>query len=204
MKVLAAMLLVGTTFAYAQQTLTLKYFGLTVHPAGDYTADLQPFKLDDRAVVVMNFGGFIGYERFVHQDLVSVKYILGAFSDCSGGLATVNHIGIRGALYKTEKHKIYLGIGPTLMVRDSWKRFGEVYTSSGYFNDYDSKNFGELQWKLIPYGLEFEYDYAFNPKNHLSVSCTPGIPLAAILSVGWKHWFQVPEYKQYKIYKPKK
>lgn len=201
-RLLFCLLLISTAL-YGQQTITVKYFGLTIHPAGDKTANIQPYKLDKNAVFVANFGGFIGYERYLHEDLVSAKTISAVFTDCSGGFAVVQHLGIRGTLMKLEKHRIYAGLGPTLLVRDSWTRFGDAYQSSGFFNLSNTKTFGDVQWKLIPYGFEFEYDYVFTDKNQLTVSFTPGVPLAAILSVGWKHWFNVKSYKQYKVYVPK-
>lgn len=195
--------LVILSHSYAQSTFTLKYFGLTIHPAGDPTAHLQPYKLDDKARFVMNFGGFAGYEKFIYEDLVSVKVIQGLFTDCSAGFASVTHLGPRLNLLKLKKHKVYIGVGPTLIVRNSWTRFGESYTSSGYFNVAETQRFGDVQWKFIPYGLEFEYDYAITERDQFSVSFTPGVPLAMIFSFGWKHWITTKEYDKYKVYIPR-
>ena len=185
-----------------QETLTLKYFGLTIHPLGDKTAYLQPNKLDKNAHFVANVGLFIGYEKYLYEDFFSLKLIQGFVSDCSNGFASVTHFGPRVALLRREKHRIYFGIGPTLIVRDSWNRFGDAYESSGYFNETYSPRMGELQWKLVPYAFEFEYDFAFTPDNQLSISLTPGVP-AMILSVGWKHWFHLREYDELKLFIPK-
>ncbi|NOQ71641.1 MAG: hypothetical protein GQ574_06555 [Crocinitomix sp.] len=189
--------------AKAQETLTVKFFGLAIHPFGDPTANLQPFKLDKKARFVLNAGLFVGYEKYLYKDIFSVKIIQGITTDCSNGLASISHIGARLLLFKTKKHRIHFGIGPTFIVRESWNRFGDEYTSSGFFNEYDSKKLGELQWKLIPYGFEFEYDYSFSDINQLSFSFTPGIP-ATTLSVGWKHWFNWKDYNEPKIFIPKK
>ncbi|MFT6502304.1 MAG: hypothetical protein ACJASQ_002430 [Crocinitomicaceae bacterium] len=201
-KILFALLVVYSSLS-AQETMTLKYFGLTIHPLGDPTAHLQPNKLDPKARFVANVGVFAGYEKFLFKDLFSVKIIQGAVSDCSNGFASVTHLGPRITLMRTKKHRVYFGIGPTLIVRNSWTRFGEEYEASGYFNETYSDRFGALQWKFVPYGLEFEYDYAFNDLNQLSVSFTPGVPLAMILSVGWKHWFHFKDYSGHKVYVPK-
>ncbi|MFT7591153.1 MAG: hypothetical protein ACI9UJ_001074 [bacterium] len=190
-------------FVYGQSAFTVKYFGLTIHPFGDPTADLQPKKLDKNAVFVRNHGVFLGYERFVYQDLVSVKVIQGVMTDCSDGLAEVSHIGIRGTLLQSDKHRLCFGIGPTLIVRESWTRFGAAYTGSGFFNERQSKRLGTIQWKFVPYAFEFEYDYCFTPKDNLSVSLTPGIPLANILSIGWKHWLNIKRFDEPQIYVPK-
>jgi len=189
---------------FAQDAITVKYFGLTIHPAGEKTAHLQPNKLDQNARFVANYGVFLGYEKFVYEDVISVKIIQGLLSDCSNGFASVTHVGARARLIATEKFRFYIGVGPALLVRDSWNRFGDDYTSSGYFNETYSKRLGELQWKIAPVAVELEYDYVFNPKNQLSLSFTPGIPTAMIFSIGWKHWLHVKEFDQFRPYLPKK
>lgn len=196
--------LVWMQSSHAQSTFTLKYFGMTVHPFGDPTAHLQPYKLDNKARFVVNFGGFAGYEQFVYRDLVSVKAIGGLFTDCSAGWATVVHLGPRLNLMKLKKHRLYIGIGPTLILRNSWTRFGESYTPSGFFNVAETQRYGDIQWKFVPYGMEFEYDYAITERDQFSVSFTPGVPLAMIFSFGWKHWITIKKFDPYKIYIPRK
>lgn len=186
----------------AQSTLTVKYFGLTIHPFGDKSAALMPYKADNRGVFIANFGGFIGYERYIYEDFISAKIIQGVFTDCSGGLAAATHIGLRGVLIDRKKHRLSFGVGPTLIYRDSWSRFGERYTSSGFFNEHYYKSIGEIQWKFFYTGLEFEYDYLINSKNDLSVSFTPGIPMACIFSIGVKHWFSKDFKKSLKLARP--
>lgn len=187
----------------AQSTLTVKYFGLTIHPFGDRSAALMPYKLDDRGVFVSNFGGFIGYEKYIYEDFISAKIIQGVFTDCSGGLAGVTHFGLRGILIDRKKHRLSFGAGPTFLYRDSWSRFGESYKPSGFFNEYHSSHIGDIQWKFFYIGFEFEYDYLINPKNDLSISFTPGVPMACIFSVGVKHWFNKDFKKTLKLAGPK-
>jgi len=192
----------GPTFG--QSAFTVKYFGLTIHPFGDKTAHLQPKKLDPNAVFVLNKGLFVGYEKFLYEDLISVKFIQGVMTDCSDGLAEVSHLGIRATLLQSDKHRFCFGIGPTLIVRESWTRFGKDYTSSGFFNETYSNRLGALQWKFVPYAFELEYDYCITPKVNLSVSLTPGIPLANIISIGWKHWIKVKTFDtDVQLYVPK-
>lgn len=177
-----------------QSTVTLKYFGMTIHPFGDRTAHLQPYRLDDKARFVLNYGGFAGYEKFVYKDLISVKLIQGIFTDCSGGWESVTHLGVRALMFENDKNRAYLGFGPTFMLRESWTRFGEDYQSSGFFHEKHSKRLGDIQYKFILYGFEMEYDRILNDNNSLSVGFTPGIPMAMIISVGWKHWFNRREF----------
>ncbi|MCB9261496.1 MAG: hypothetical protein H6607_03910 [Flavobacteriales bacterium] len=191
------------SFAQAQSAFTLKYFGLTSHPKGDPTAELQPNKLDKNARLVVNVGAIGGYEKFVFKDLYSVKVMQGFLADCSNGFMSVSHIGARVMLYKDDKHRINFGIGPTFVFRESWNRFGSKYTSSGFFNEYTTKKGKEWQWKFVWYAFELEYDYCFNQKDNFSISLIPVFPLALISNFGWKHWIEYKEYDKTRIYVPK-
>jgi hypothetical protein len=175
--------------AIGQSTVTVKYFGCTIHPFGDKSAALMPYKFDSKGRFIANFGGFIGYEKYIYEDFISAKIIQGIFTDCSGGLAGVTHLGLRGVLIDKNKHRFSFGIGPVFLYRDSWSRFGERYTPSGFFNEYHSGTLGDVQWKFFYFGFEFEYDYLLNQENDLSFSFTPGLPMACVFSVGVKHWF---------------
>lgn len=197
------LIVVCSSNAQAPSAFTIKYFGLTIHPFGDKTAELQPYKLDRNARFVANFGCFLGYERFVFKDLVSIKIIQAGFTDCSGGLAGFTHVGVRMRMFQLkEKSTFYFGFGPAFMYRDSWERFGDAYSSSGYFNS-GSVRGHEIQYKLIPYACEIEWDYKLNEKNAFSVGFTPGIPMALTFSVGWKHWIHKPTFDYLKLYIPK-
>lgn len=195
-------LLFFTVLLQAQETVTLKYFGLTMHPFGDNSATLEPFRLDDHARFVANFGGFAGYEKFVWEDIVSVKIIQGVFTDCSAGLAGLTHVGVRGVLLDRKKQRLSFGIGPVFMYRDSWRRFGGRYTPSGFFNETHTQLFGDVQWKLFPAGFEFEYDVQLNDKTDFSASFTPGVPLACIFSVGVKYWLSKDFREKVKLVRP--
>jgi hypothetical protein len=188
----------------AQDSFTAKYFGLTIHPFGDRTAELQPYKFDSKARFVGNVGVFLGYDKFIYKDLISVKLIQGIFIDCSAGNAGFTHLGIRALAFENEKNRLYLGIGPTYIYRESWTRFEEIYNSSGWFNVSQTKNFGKIQHKFVWYGLDIEYDRILNEHNSLTFSCTPGVPLAIILSVGWKYRFKTEEFTYNRPVAPRK
>jgi hypothetical protein len=108
MKTIVILLLaIITTFtAYGQSSFSAKFVGLTIHPFGDESAALQPYKLDDRAVFVMNFGGVVSYEKYIWRDLVSYKVLQAVFADCSAGLASITNLAIQGVFLK----KTYLSI----------------------------------------------------------------------------------------------
>lgn len=185
---ITVILLVQGKFSCAQSNVSLKYFGMTIHPFGDYSADIQPYRLDKKAYFVLNFGGYASYEHFIWLDMLSVRIKQGVFTDCSAGMMGVSHLGLQMNLLEKKKHKLSFGLGPTLIYRESWNRFPE-YKESGFWHKYSSPKAGDIQYKVILYGCEFEYDYTVSPTTDLSVGFTPGFPFAFTFSFGIKHWF---------------
>ena len=171
---------------YSQSNITVQYFGLTAHPFGDYTAEIQPYKLDKKARLVANFGGYISYEKLVWFDILSVRIKQGIFSDCSAGFMGVSHIGVNLRLWGNKKHRLSFAIGPAFIYRNSWNRFG-IYENRGYWNEKEIYS-QPTQYKTVLYACEFEYNYMLTKKIDLSVGFVPGFPNALALSVGAKFW----------------
>ncbi len=114
----------------AQNNFSIKYFGLIVHPFGDYSARIQPYKLDRNAYFVVTIGGYVSYEQFIWQDILSLKFKQGLFLDCSAGKSGVTHVSVQMNLLENKKNKLSFSIGPTLIYRESWTRFKEYKNSS--------------------------------------------------------------------------
>lgn len=202
-----ALLVSAVLFAcsvHAQTAFSFRYFGLTVHPFGDQTAEIQPYKLDRNARFVLNFGGFASVDHYVYKDLVAITAMQGCFTDCSGGLAGFTHIGVRALVIDRGKHRLLLGLGPMFYYREDWNRF-EAYEDKGFFNRYHSRNIGDIQWHLFPCAGEFAYHYRLSEHVDVNVGFTPGIPLAMSLSGGITYWPQRVEKSEtkMKLYVPK-
>lgn len=205
MRILNLILLICTTtacfHASAQSNVSLKYFGLTMHPFGDKTAYLQPYKLDNNARFVLNFGGFASYEKYLWEEIISVKAMQGVFTDCSGGMAGVTHLGLRISGEKG-RHRLGIGLGPTFFYREDWNRF-EGYTDSGFMKRANNRWLGPLQYKFFWYGVEIEYDYRLGNRTDLSVGFTPGFPFVFTWSVGAKYWLSKGPVKAVKLVSPR-
>ena len=187
--------------ACSQNCFSLRYFGLTVHPFGDQTAKLQPYKIDRNAYLVANFGGYASADHYFFYDQLAVTAMQGIFSDCSGGLAGFSHIGLRGLLLDKGKHRLLFGIGPMIYYRRDWNRFPE-YEDAGVFRRHRSRNFGDLQYKIFWIAGEFAWHWQLSEHVDFNAGFTPGIPLALAFSAGISWWpkrFEV-KYVQPRIY----
>lgn len=198
------LLFIATTVR-AQNSFSLRYFGLTIHPFGDQTSQLQPFKLDKKAIIVANFGGFAVYDHYIFYDQIAITGMQGVFSDCSAGLAGFTHIGIRGLLMDKGKHRLMLDIGPMIYYRRDWNRFPE-YVDGGVFRRYHSRNLGDLQYKFFWIAGEFSWNWQLSKEFDFNAGFTPGLPLALAFSAGISWWpkrFET-KYVQPRIYLRKK
>jgi hypothetical protein len=194
-------------FASGQNCFSLRYFGLTVHPFGDQTAALQPYKLDKNAIVVANFGVFASVDHYIKKDYLALTFMQAGFTDCSGGWGGFTHIGIRARLLDKGKHRLVFGAGPLFYYREDWNRF-ESYEDGGVFKRYHSARFGDVQYKIFWTGFEFAYHYELSKHFDLNVGLTPGLPLACSFSAGLTWWPKRFETKADKVkvilYKKKK
>ncbi|WP_225307213.1 hypothetical protein [Adhaeribacter soli] len=161
----------------------LKFFGLSIHPQGDENAKLMPRRLDEKGVLVINLGGMLSYEKFFYKDAFSVKAVQGLYSDCAARLGGFSHIGLRGKIFKSGKHSLYGGIGPTLVYRRNWHDL-PGYQDPAYF---DGKPYATWQYKFLWYGGEFEYAYRLTERFSFASTFIPGYPKLISFSFGIKY-----------------
>jgi hypothetical protein len=166
-----------------KNAFTLKFFGLSAHLRATPYPELFKNKLDDKGIFVMNFGGIVGYDRFVVRDVISVRVEQGLYSDCASSLAGFTHLGWRGQIFKTGRHSLNGGFGPTLVYRRDWNRL-PGYEDDGYFN-----RSGDWQYKFYWYGGEFEYNYQLSEQYDLSLNLVPGIPELVSFGAGFRKRF---------------
>ncbi len=164
---------------HAQNNIGLKLFGLSIHPETvKENAVVMPRKLDKNGVLVLNIGAEIMYEHFVYKDKYSLKFVQALYADCADQLGGFVHIGVRGRIFSLGKHRLYGGIGPTLVFRRSWLDLAE-YKDQGLF-----QGDGRYQYLFLWYGGEFEYKYELNSKFDFAISFIPGYPDLLSLSLG--------------------
>lgn len=171
----------GLCMAMAQDNVGIKFFGLSFHPKGERdNAHLMPNKLDKNAYFVMNLGVELMYEKFIFEDIFSVKVIKANYLDCAVQFAGFAHIGVRGKIFKKGKHQLYGGIGPTFIYRKNWIQLPD-YQNPNFFKGTKEDAF---QYLFLWYGGEFEYKYQLTNRVDLALSFVPGYPDLMSLAVG--------------------
>ncbi|MDR6195416.1 hypothetical protein [Siphonobacter sp. SORGH_AS_0500] len=165
----------------AQDNFGLKFFGLSIHPKGEReNAFLMPRRFDSKGYLVLNIGGVLSYEKFIVKDILSVKIASALYADCAAQLGGFEHVGIRAKIFKTEKHSLYGGIGPTLVFRKNWLRLKGYKNLNRFRGDIDDP----WQHLFLWYGGEFEYKYTLTRKCDFALSFVPGYPDLMSISFG--------------------
>ncbi|WP_337066294.1 hypothetical protein [Pontibacter sp. 13R65] len=163
-----------------RNAITVKAFGLSIHLKESPYPEIFPNRLDDKGYATVNYGGIVGYDRFVIGNDLSVRAEQGFYADCAASMAGFTHIGFRGKIFRKGRHEINGGIGPTLVYRHDWNRL-EGYIDDGYF-----RKRGDWQYKFYWYGGEFEYNYQLSAQNDLSITLIPGIPEVVSFGIGFR------------------
>lgn len=170
--------------AKAQESIGVRFFGLSIHPHGEAeNASIMPLRLDKDAYLVQNLGGILSYERPVYKDFLLVKTAVALYSDCAAQLGGFIHLGLRGRIFTLGRHSLYGGIGPTLIFRKNWLNIPE-YKDPGLFKGGKDVAFQHL---FIWYAGEFDYRYKVNERWDLALTFVPGYPDLISLSIGFNY-----------------
>ncbi len=186
-RVLGLLFLLISLTSYSQDNFTFKFFGLSIHPDGDVNADNMPTRIDRRGVAVVNIGVYLGYEKFVHKDKLSIKMVNAYYSDCGGLFSGFMHLGFRGVILQKKRFSMNGGLGPTFIYRRSWYSKFEDYVNSGF---YDGGENDYWQHKFLWYGGELEFNYKLRRSLDLSATLIPGYPKLIDISIGVRYRFQ--------------
>lgn len=181
-------------YANSQDNIGVHFPFLTYHPGGDKMAFLQPNRLDDHAVFVINWGAIAHYERFIYKQRLSIKVVQAAYSDCAELFAGHTHLALRWNIINTPKHSLRFGFGPTFVYRKSWYRFPGYEQQTRYL-----KTKGDWQYVYTSIGGEIEYDYLLNERMSINAHLIPGVPDFFLLGFGFRYWIRpVPLTREWK------
>jgi len=185
--VLFLFFLIIPVVGFSQDNFSAKFFGFSFHPDGDVNADNMPTKVDKNGVLVVNIGVYLGYEKFVFKDKLSIKTATAFYSDCGGLFSGLVHVGFRGVIVQFDKFSINGGLGPTFIYRRSWYSKFDDYVNSGFYNGNETHFW---QYKFLWYGGELEFNYKLNDRLDLSTTFIPGYPKLLELSFGVRYRFK--------------
>lgn len=178
---LLGLLICSSWSLLGQNSVGVRFFGLSVHPHGEAeNASIMSLKFDREAYFVQNLGAILSYEQSIYRDIVLGKAAVGLYADCASQFAGFFHIGVRGRIFALGRHSLYGGLGPTLIFRRNWLRL------SGYKDQKLFKGSANdaYQYLFLWYGGEFDYRYRLGERWDLALSFVPGYPDLISFSVG--------------------
>ncbi|MGP1457913.1 MAG: hypothetical protein ACTTKL_01185 [Treponema sp.] len=164
----------------------IKFLSFSSHPKGSPNAPLMPLKFDSRGLFVYNPGGTLNFEYFVVNDIFSFKFVQGLYGDCALHFLGYTHLGFRLRFLKIKRFSTNIGIGPTLIYRQSWFKLDGYDTSEKFMY---GTPFEDWEYLFIWYGGEIEFNVRIKDGWDASFSIIPaGIDLIN-MSVGFRYRF---------------
>lgn len=164
-------------FIYAENMISIKFMGLSIHPGGANSSDIMPLKLDKKGILVPNIGIIISYDHEIEEG-VSLRFSQGIYYDCALQPAGFSQINLRGDIYKKDDIRINGGAGPTVIYRKSWEDL-EGYNPTDFY-----KSRGNMEYVYLWYGGDFELGKIIDENREFRLSFVPGYPALMHLSAG--------------------
>ncbi len=146
-------------------------------------------KLSSDGRYVLTPGVEIYYEKPITPGfwrVDSVRYTLAGYSDSVGHQSGYMGVTVRWELPLRERLTLSIGLGPTLIFRETWNTV-PGYQDDGYYQESDRFLKG-YQHKLIV-GAELDLQYQLTPRLQGVWSIIPGIPYVITQSLGIRWLF---------------
>lgn len=151
-----------------------------------------PRRLDDRGYVAITPGLETYYEQSLVPNVAKVdflRYGVGAGYDCADLKAGYVHWGGRWVFPWKDRFHFSLGLGPTLIFRESWtKRFpGLVDDEQGFWTESETFLPGyQHKWLL---GGNIDMQYQINSNWQAVWSVVPAVVIVVVNSLGVRYSF---------------
>ena len=164
---------------YAERfAVGIKFCSFSSHPKGSPNAPLMPYKFDEKGLLVFNPGVSLNMDYFIFDDLLSIKAVQGLYGDCALQFLGYTHLGFRVRFLKLNRFSMNIGIGPTLIYRQSWYKLKGYDIAEKFLGGTPSEDW---EYSLIWYGGEIECNVCIFDKTDISVGVVPaGIDLLNI------------------------
>lgn len=164
--------------------LGANYYALTYHPGGGGT--VYPRQLDPEAYWVLQVGAEAYADRYVTRWFL-LRGAASLYRDCADVWAGFAHFGFRFNWAPDPRYALRIGLGPSLLWRESWLGKVKRYRSDGFFGR--PKPTDRFQTAWIGYGGNIEAEAKLGRGWGLVYSLVPGFPFVVTSSLGLRAGF---------------
>lgn len=160
------------------------YYALTYHPGGGGAE--YPRQLDDQAYWVIQLGGEAMADWYAKPWFL-LRAAGSVYKDCADVWAGHAHLGFRLNWVPASRLALRIGIGPTILWRESWLGVVPRYRSDAFFGRPKASDDFQSAW--IWYGGNVEAEVKLARGVGLLYSLVPGYPLVMTSSLGLRYGF---------------
>ena len=158
---------------------SVQWLGWTLHPKGGSMPQNNPWKLDPKAVFLLNPGVALSYD-WQFKKHVFWRAAAGYYGDCALLNAGYIHFGFRWEALRFGRHTFNGGFGPGFFFRQDWHRFAEYRGDPIYGN----RVWQGWQYRMFPVIGEVEYLFKINARWQFQYSVVPGYPVVINSKMG--------------------
>lgn len=172
--------------ARSQSTFSLEVLTIGLHPFDKPNHALFENALDADGNFSAEPGLAFSYETFVRDNWASFQFSTSIFSDAGGQMAGFTDITFRIMFYHKWRSSFYLGLGPALLYRNSWKNLSHgnitYVPETSYWVDGN--------WEVLPNVVgKLEYDLFLGSKSDILIGIYYGHSYETFTaSLGYRYW----------------
>lgn len=151
-----------------------------------YALALSPLYAERLAVGVKFVSFSLHPKGSPNAPLMPLKFVQGLYGDCALQFLGYTHLGFRLRLLKIKRFSANVGIGPTLIYRQSWFKLKGYDTAEKFLK---GNSFENWEYAFIWYGGEFECNFRIKDAWDMSLAVIPAGFDLINLSTGFRYRF---------------
>ncbi len=173
--------------AKGQSTFSIEAMTIGLHPFDKPNFALFENALDADGNFSAEPGLSLSYETFVKDNWASFQFTTAIFSDAGGQMAGFTDITFRILFYHKWRSSLYLGLGPVLSYRNTWRNLS--YGNITYVPE--TKYYNDGNWEILPSVVgKLEYDVFLGRKSDVLLGIYYGHSYETFTAtLGYRYWF---------------
>ncbi|MDR2835070.1 MAG: hypothetical protein LBV69_02545 [Bacteroidales bacterium] len=165
-----------------QTALSLKFSPINIHPFNEPNNHLFENKIDANALFVVEPCVILGFETFVYDDALSLRFMFGGYGDAVSHPALFLQAGLKYKIFQVYRSCLAVGVGAMFHGRERWGNIETSVPVKGWATN------GKWEYSIGVLG-EIEYILVLAERHDLLFSVMYGLEHKTFsASIGYRFW----------------